>query len=298
MLIALALVAARSRAGEHAETHPPMSSSAGDARQPLPLTAMMADHQKQNMRDHLAAVQAIVAAVGRDDMHGVTTAVGRIGYSEGMGRMCEHMGAAAPGFTDRALDFHRTADGIAEAARRGDRPGVLSALDRTLQACVGCHATYGVRTSSMKRRGGSLRASERPRHRTASRAWPREATEHRPSERRPAATTSAAMSATGAPPTGLGADEAARRLAVHGPNVVPRPPATPQRRGRRASCLPRETARGRFRLRVAERTEGAVAALLPFDELAQPGTPVPANPSPARAVRGSPVPRDRPKTGD
>jgi hypothetical protein len=41
-----------------------------------------------------------------------------------------------------ALRFHRTADTIAEAARAGDRPGVFTALDRTLQACVGCHAAY------------------------------------------------------------------------------------------------------------------------------------------------------------
>jgi len=113
-----------------------------DSRSPLPLLAMMAEHQKQNMREHLMAIQAIVAAIARDDLDGVTTAASRIGYSESMGQMCEHMGAAAPGFTERALDFHRTADTIGEAARRGDRPAVLTALDRTLQACVGCHATY------------------------------------------------------------------------------------------------------------------------------------------------------------
>jgi cytochrome c556 len=128
------------RAG--AEEHPMMSMSAGDTRQPLPLPAMMADHQKQNMREHLAAIQAIVAAIGRDDMDAVAKAAGRIGYSEAMGQMCEHMGAAAPGFTPMALSFHHTADTIGDAARRGDRAGVLSALDRTLQACVGCHATY------------------------------------------------------------------------------------------------------------------------------------------------------------
>jgi hypothetical protein len=40
------------------------------------------------------------------------------------------------------LQFHRTADGIAVAARSGDRKAVLAALDTTLQACVGCHAAY------------------------------------------------------------------------------------------------------------------------------------------------------------
>ncbi len=137
--LVLLLVVARIGTAQH---HPMTSEGVGDTRQPLPLLAMMAAHQKQNMRDHLAAVQAIVAALARDDMDGVAKAVSRIGHSEAMGRMCEHMGAAAPGFTPMALHFHRTADTIAESARRGDRAGVLSALDRTLQTCVGCHAAY------------------------------------------------------------------------------------------------------------------------------------------------------------
>jgi cytochrome c556 len=103
---------------------------------------MMAEHQKQNMREHLVAIQAIVAAIAKDDMDAVARAAARIGYSESMGQMCEHMGAAAPGFTAMALGFHRTADTIGEAARRGDRAEVLKALDRTLQTCVACHSTY------------------------------------------------------------------------------------------------------------------------------------------------------------
>jgi len=131
-LVLLLLVCARIRAEDHAD----------DARRPLRLPAMMAVHQKQNMREHLAAVQAVVAAIGRDDMDGVAKASARIGYSEAVGQMCKQMGAAAPGFTPMALSFHHTADTIGEAARRGDRPGVLSALERTLQTCVACHDTF------------------------------------------------------------------------------------------------------------------------------------------------------------
>ena len=137
-LVLLFLICARTRAEEHSM----MSKSAGDTRQPLPLPAMMAEHQKQNMREHLAAIQAIIAAIGRDDMDAVAKAAARIGYSKSMGQMCEHMGAGAPGFTPMALNFHHTADTIGEAAQRGDRAGVLSSLDRTLQTCVACHATY------------------------------------------------------------------------------------------------------------------------------------------------------------
>lgn len=113
-----------------------------DRRKPVPLTPMMASHQLENMRDHLLATQEIVAASARDDFSGVERAAQRIAYSEHMGRMCEHMGAGAPGFTELALEFHRAADGIVEAARRKDRAGVLSALGATLAVCTSCHGAY------------------------------------------------------------------------------------------------------------------------------------------------------------
>jgi cytochrome c556 len=103
---------------------------------------MMAHHQKQSMRDHLVAVQEIVAAVAADDLPSAERAAGRLGSSETMGRMCSHMGAGAPGFTQQALAFHRTADGIVAAAREGNRPQLLSALNATLHACTSCHSAW------------------------------------------------------------------------------------------------------------------------------------------------------------
>jgi hypothetical protein len=113
-----------------------------DGRAALPLLPMMANHQKQNMRDHLVAVQEIVTAVAADDFATVERAAGRIGFSESMAQMCTHMGAGAAGFTERALEFHRTADTIAVAARQGNAPAVLHALGKTLNACTGCHAAF------------------------------------------------------------------------------------------------------------------------------------------------------------
>jgi hypothetical protein len=103
---------------------------------------MMANHQKENMRDHLLAVQEIILAAGREDFAGIEKAASRIGFSPQMGQMCTHMGAGAKGFTEQALAFHHTADSIAAAARQHDRAGVMTALGSTLQACTGCHQTY------------------------------------------------------------------------------------------------------------------------------------------------------------
>jgi hypothetical protein len=113
-----------------------------DSRQNVPLLPMMANHQKQNMREHLVAVQEIVAGLAAGDFDAIDKASKRIGFSEQMGMMCTHMGAGAPGFTERALAFHHTADTIGEAARKHDVPGVLAALDKTLTTCTSCHATF------------------------------------------------------------------------------------------------------------------------------------------------------------
>jgi hypothetical protein len=113
-----------------------------DARKPVPLTPMMANHQKQNMRDHLVAIREIVAAAGKKDFEGVQKAASRIGSSPKMKKMCNHMGAGAEGFTERALEFHETADGIITSAKQEDMAGVMSSLDETLQTCTSCHATY------------------------------------------------------------------------------------------------------------------------------------------------------------
>jgi hypothetical protein len=113
-----------------------------DARKPLPLLPVMAHHQKQNMREHLVHVQQIVAGVANGDYAVVEQAARGLGSSEQMGKTCTHMGAAAPEFTQQALDFHRTADGIAVAAMARDAVGVLGALDATLRACTACHAGW------------------------------------------------------------------------------------------------------------------------------------------------------------
>lgn len=116
--------------------------AAMDNRRPVPLQPMMAWHQKQNMMEHLVAIQRITDALAREDWDGVTTAAALIGSSPQMQQMCEHMGAGADGFTELALEFHRRADEIGTAAREQDPTAVLRATSHTLQACTSCHAEY------------------------------------------------------------------------------------------------------------------------------------------------------------
>jgi hypothetical protein len=87
-------------------------------------------------------VQDIVLGVAAEDFPAVEKAAARIGTSPHMAQMCNHMGSGAPGFTEQAMAFHRTADAIAPAAARKDGKAVMAALGQTLQACTGCHETW------------------------------------------------------------------------------------------------------------------------------------------------------------
>lgn len=124
------------------QAEPLSSTTALDKRVRLPLLAHMAEHQRQQMRDHLAAIQEILAHLATNDFTGVEKAAGRIGSSKQMEQMCRHMGSAAPGFTDLALKFHRTADTITAAAKKRDTQKVLTAVSATMRTCVTCHATF------------------------------------------------------------------------------------------------------------------------------------------------------------
>lgn len=113
-----------------------------DSRFAVPLLPAMANHQKQSMRDHLVAVQEIVSALAESDFAAMERAASRIGFSEQMGMMCEHMGKGAAGFSAQAVEFHKRADRIAVAARGQDATAVLRELATTLQTCTACHATW------------------------------------------------------------------------------------------------------------------------------------------------------------
>lgn len=142
LLFACAAEAPPPPAAVAAPTHPNDALDALDPRAPLPLLPRMALHQKEQMRGHLEAVQALTAALAIDDMAQAEAAAVRLGSSPQMNMTCEHMGAGAEGFTEQALQFHQLADTIAEAARAGDRAKTLQATADTLSACAACHAAW------------------------------------------------------------------------------------------------------------------------------------------------------------
>jgi hypothetical protein len=129
-------------ASNHRGSQQANTSATGDTRIALPLLPRMAAHQRENMRDHLAAVQEMMSGLAAGDFATVERSAKRIGYSAQMGQMCERMGAGAPGFNELALNFHHTADAIVPAAKARDSVATRKALSATLQTCVACHAVY------------------------------------------------------------------------------------------------------------------------------------------------------------
>ena len=137
LIVAIEIAMTLSAFGDQTDASEPIEN-----RRPLPLLQMMADHQKQMMRDHLGAVQEIITALAADDFDTVARAAQRLGYSEQVGKICRRIGAASPDFTREALSFHHTADGIASAARERNGQRVLAELSTTLQSCRACHAQW------------------------------------------------------------------------------------------------------------------------------------------------------------
>lgn len=113
-----------------------------DTRRPVPLIPMMANHQKENMRDHLVVVQEIVAALAIRDFAAVEKSAARISYSEKQAQMCARMGAGVDGFSDLGTDFHRTADSIIAAAKTKNVEATLKAVSDTLARCTSCHSQF------------------------------------------------------------------------------------------------------------------------------------------------------------
>ena len=86
-----------------ATTSPIEELNSLDPRAPVPLQPMMAWLQKQNMQEHLVAIQRITEALSRDDWKAVSAATSMLALSPQMEMQCEHMGAGADGFTKAQL---------------------------------------------------------------------------------------------------------------------------------------------------------------------------------------------------
>lgn len=122
--------------------------AAPDARVAVELPPPMRAHMLANMRDHLAALHEIQAALARDEAgRAAQIAEQRIGMSSLESHGAGHMAPYMPKpMQDIGTAMHRAASRFARVAeesgvRRDLRPA-LQALSEVTQQCVACHTGY------------------------------------------------------------------------------------------------------------------------------------------------------------
>jgi cytochrome c556 len=121
---------------------------AADARQRIEMPAPMQAHMLANMRDHLAAMSEIQAALAAGKFDAAADiAENRIGMSSLQSHGASHMAPYMPkGMQDIGTNMHRAASRFArnaqEAQVKGGMPLALNALAELTQQCVACHASY------------------------------------------------------------------------------------------------------------------------------------------------------------
>ena len=158
LLITVAAAALASAAAPHAAEHRhepalpaamsmPMPQPA-DTRQSVSFPPMLLEHEMRNMRDHLATLQRIKAALANNAYdEAAKLAEHRLGLSSfelhGAHEVAPYMPA---GMQAMGTEMHKAASRFAievdKAAATGDLRPALGALADLTQRCVACHAAY------------------------------------------------------------------------------------------------------------------------------------------------------------
>lgn len=124
---------------QHEGHHHDMSTM--DTRTSLGLSAEMKQHQLTNMRGHVEAIKSIVGLMAENKFEEASkTAHAKLGSTPEMLKMCNMF--ENKDFKTMGLAFHKSGDDLGDALQTKDVNVSLRALNRTMQYCVECHATY------------------------------------------------------------------------------------------------------------------------------------------------------------
>lgn len=147
LLALLRLTAAGEVAHEHA--HPMIkegtaAESRQDDRVVLGLDRGAEAGMKLTMREHLEALQVIVAFLSQDKFdQAATVAHEELGFPKHHQAMQREGGATFPSkYHELAMAHHQEAEELAKAIPSKDLKRILPQLERTIGACVACHRAY------------------------------------------------------------------------------------------------------------------------------------------------------------
>jgi len=112
-----------------------------DPRTSLNLPAPMRRNQLAMMREHLQAVNDIVALIAEGKFDTASQiAHSKLGLTPEMKKMCNMFGNED--FRTMGLVFHKHADELGDVLKTKIMNKSLRALHTTMNACVQCHATF------------------------------------------------------------------------------------------------------------------------------------------------------------
>ncbi|TAK09923.1 MAG: hypothetical protein EPO39_01155 [Candidatus Manganitrophaceae bacterium] len=115
-----------------------------DSRVPLNLPPAVREVMDQTMREHLEALQKILAAMagGKYD-EAASLAHEELGFPKHHQVMQREQGAVFPKrYQEMAMDHHRKAEDLAKALSSKEMNKILPALDQTIIGCVNCHRVF------------------------------------------------------------------------------------------------------------------------------------------------------------
>lgn len=130
-----------------AETAAQGSQKPGEVSGPwvrLDLKPAQKEALKATMREHLAALEAVVSALARQDYEkAADVAHSELGFPKHHEAMQREQGAALPKkYQELALEHHQAAEDLAEAIAAREMTPILQKLSRTIQACNACHRAF------------------------------------------------------------------------------------------------------------------------------------------------------------
>ena len=129
-------------AAHQAESDIPKMSST--KRMELNLSPVAQEGLKLTMREHLEAIDAIVAALAQEDFtRAATLAKEELGFPKHHVAMQREEGATFPAaYHELAMEHHRAAEGLSVVLPTKDFKQILPQLEQTIHACVECHRVF------------------------------------------------------------------------------------------------------------------------------------------------------------
>ena len=121
-------------------------SQAEDKRQMVDLPQMMQEHMMANMRDHLEALDIILAKLATGELdEAAETAEQRLGMSSLDDHGASHMAKFMPeAMRATGTSMHRAASRFALKAQEGELLPAYAMLQKVTAACVACHDAYRI----------------------------------------------------------------------------------------------------------------------------------------------------------